>query len=278
MPPRSPRPPRPSPTARPARPARVRPGARAGSAAPRATKPPSPVAPSLAAPSLPAPSRAAPSPAAPPPVAPSPAAAAPPTSAHRERSLATRARLVEAAIDRLSELGYVGATTPLIARSAGVTRGALQHHFASRVDLDIAVIDHVATALNFRLDAEALARRTLPERVAALVDAYWRAFDGPLFRAALHIWLAVLRDPPVAARLGAHLAGLQARIESTWRTLFADTGLGAHELATLRHVVMGAARGWAVEQLFNPTGGGRPERAMLQRMVLGEFERARAPR
>ena len=159
-----------------------------------------------------------------------------------------------------------------------MTRGALQHHFASRVDLDIAVIDHVATALNFRLDAEALARRTLPERVAALVDAYWRAFDGPLFRAALHIWLAVLRDPPVAARLGAHLAGLQVRIESTWRTLFADTGLGAHELATLRHVVMGAARGWAVEQLFNPTGGGRPERAMLQRMVLGEFERARAPR
>jgi AcrR family transcriptional regulator len=186
----------------------------------------------------------------------------------QDRSVETRGRLIECAIDCLGELGYAGATTPLIARRAGVTRGALQHHFASRTELDIAVIDHVAEALNFRIDVHVLRARPLEARVDALVAAYWEAFDGPLFRAALHIWLAVMREPPVAQRLRAHLLRLQGRVRATWRLLFADTGRTAAELDALRHVVMGAARGYAVERLFLPIGTGRAERTLLQRMML----------
>ena len=42
----------------------------------------------------------------------------------QERSVETRARLVECAIECLAEQGYAGATTPLIAQRAGVTRTA----------------------------------------------------------------------------------------------------------------------------------------------------------
>jgi AcrR family transcriptional regulator len=187
----------------------------------------------------------------------------------QERSLETRARLVDCAIECLSELGYAGATTPLIAARAGVTRGALQHHFASRTDLDVAVIDRVATELNFRLDVEALRARPLEARVEALIDTYWKAFSSPLFRAALNIWLAVLRDPPVGERLRDHLSSRHDRIRATWGALFADTGRTTAELETLRHVVMGAARGYAVERFFLPKGTGRAERLLLRRMMLG---------
>ncbi|MEZ5649870.1 MAG: TetR/AcrR family transcriptional regulator [Burkholderiaceae bacterium] len=191
---------------------------------------------------------------------------------NQARSQETRGRLVAAAIDCLSERGYSGATTPLIAKRAGVTRGALQHHFASRTDLDVAVIDFVSEALNFSLDVDALKDAPLAERVAHLVDAYWSTFGGKLFRAALHIWLAVLHDEALAQRMSEQLFALQERIEPLWRALFHDVGLSTRELRTLRHVVMGAARGYAVERLITGTGAGAPERKMLIRMTLRELQ------
>lgn len=192
---------------------------------------------------------------------------------HQARSQETRGRLVAAAIDCLSERGYSGATTPLIAQRAGVTRGALQHHFATRADLDVAVIDFVSEALNFSLDVDALKNAPLEERVSHLVDAYWDTFGGKLFRAALHIWLAVLHDEVLAQRMSEQLSALQRRIEPLWLALFHDVGLGARELRTLRHVVMGAARGYAVERLITGSGPGAGERKMLIRMMLGELQR-----
>lgn len=192
---------------------------------------------------------------------------------HQARSQETQSRLVAAAIDCLAEYGYAGATTPLIAKRAGVTRGALQHHFASRSDLDLAVIDFVAEELNFSIDVETLKNASLEVRISHVVDAYWTAFGGKLFRAALHIWLAVLHDPTLAEHMSEHLHALQERIEPLWVALFHDVGLDRRRVRTLRHVVMGTARGYAVGRLIYPTGSGSAERRMLVRMALRELRR-----
>lgn len=186
----------------------------------------------------------------------------------QERSIETRLRLVVCAIDCICELGYAGATTPVIADRARVSRGALQYHFASRADLDLAVIDHVMTELNFRVDAHALALLPLEDRVEKLIETYWRSFTGPLFRAALNIWLGVINDPPVARRLQDHLSGRQDRIDHAWLTLFKDTGRTRDELTTIRHVVMGTVRGYAVERFFHPSATGQRERALLRELTL----------
>jgi AcrR family transcriptional regulator len=196
----------------------------------------------------------------------------------QERSGETRARLVACAIESISELGYTGATTPVIAERAGVTRGALQYHFASREELDVAVIDHVMTELNFRVDADELASQPLEARVDALIDAYWTTFTGPMFRAALNLWLGVVSDPPLARKLQDHLSGRKSRIEQTWKALFKDTGRSGEELSTLRHLVMGAARGHAVERLFNPSSTGQKERALLREMMLHALRGGYAPK
>src|SRR5271154_2528623 len=52
-----------------------------------------------------------------------------------ERRAATRTALLDAAIDCLAEEGYAKTTTRRIAQRAGVTPGALQHHFATRAEL-----------------------------------------------------------------------------------------------------------------------------------------------
>ena len=57
----------------------------------------------------------------------------------QDRSRATRQRLLEATVHCLAELGWSAATVSVIADEAGISRGALQHHFPTRQELIAAV-------------------------------------------------------------------------------------------------------------------------------------------
>lgn len=187
-----------------------------------------------------------------------------------ERSAATRERLVAAALDCIGELGYPEATTTVIAARAGVSRGALQHHFAARADLIVAAIEAVATALNRRFDVAALGALPLEQRVEAVIDHYWQVFSSPMFRAALSIWLAVASDQVLGRRLKARMVRIRREI-APWRALFAELGRNDAELSSIRRTAMAAVRGYAIARMFGAAELWRRDRAVLCRMVLGEL-------
>ncbi|MEO8815107.1 MAG: TetR/AcrR family transcriptional regulator [Mycobacterium sp.] len=69
--------------------------------------------------------------------------------ARQARSEVTRRKLIDAAIDVFSEVGYVAAGRAAIIERAGVTKGALYHHFDSIESLVVAIIEGgFATLLN----------------------------------------------------------------------------------------------------------------------------------
>ncbi|MGP3706192.1 TetR/AcrR family transcriptional regulator [Gordonia paraffinivorans] len=104
-----------------------------------------------------------------------------------ERTATTRARVLDAAIEALVEVGYAGTTTQEVNRRAGVSRGALLHHFPTRESLVVAAVDHLVE----RRLAEVLSRpRTGDEGLEVLIEA----FSGPLFDAALELWVAARTD------------------------------------------------------------------------------------
>ncbi|QKW07192.1 TetR/AcrR family transcriptional regulator [Streptomyces sp. NA04227] len=127
------------------------------------------------------------------------------TPPKQDRSRATRQRLLEAAVSCLAERGWTGSTVSVVAERAGVSRGAAQHHFPTREDLFTAAVEYVAEERSTAL------RALFPEGgadrgavVAALVDLY----TGPLFVAALHLWVAAANEE----QLGARVAELEARV------------------------------------------------------------------
>src|SRR5580704_9486100 len=60
-----------------------------------------------------------------------------------EKSLKMREAILEAATTYIATHGYTRATLAVIAQEAGVSRGAITHHYPSKVDLAVAVIEHV---------------------------------------------------------------------------------------------------------------------------------------
>lgn len=71
------------------------------------------------------------------------------------RTEASRAALVEAARFFFSTKGYAETSTPEIVKRAGVTRGALYHHYADKLDLFRAVITQEFSAVAADIDASA---------------------------------------------------------------------------------------------------------------------------
>lgn len=77
----------------------------------------------------------------------------------RRDPVATRARLLQAAVDEFSAHGYSGARTDRIAQSAGTNIRMLYHYFGGKDDLYVVVLETVLADLRhdeLQLDAEAL--------------------------------------------------------------------------------------------------------------------------
>ena len=63
-----------------------------------------------------------------------------PERGREQQRLATRRRIVRAAVDSFEALGYAATTTLEVQRRAGVSRGALLHHFRTRAELVAAAV------------------------------------------------------------------------------------------------------------------------------------------
>ncbi|MGA4965174.1 TetR/AcrR family transcriptional regulator [Streptomyces pseudogriseolus] len=118
----------------------------------------------------------------------------------QDRSRATRQRLLEAAVACLAAHGWAGSTVSVVAERAGVSRGASQHHFPTREDLFTAAVEYVAEERTNALRAlfpDGVGAHDRRAVVAALVDLY----TGPLFRAALHLWVAASDEEQLRPRV-----------------------------------------------------------------------------
>jgi AcrR family transcriptional regulator len=98
-----------------------------------------------------------------------------------ERGKATRERLIEAARVLFGERGYDATSIEAVLDSAGVARGALYHHFATKEALFDAVLDRVVADI---AEAVADAARAAADPVASL-------------RAGCAAWLRMALDPAV---------------------------------------------------------------------------------
>lgn len=91
-----------------------------------------------------------------------------------ERSAETRESLIAAARPLFAEHGFADAALETIVRAAGVTRGALYHHFPDKTELFAAVFEQVEGEVAARMgEAIAVAHQTDPIEVMRLGARFW---------------------------------------------------------------------------------------------------------
>ena len=94
-----------------------------------------------------------------------------------ERTAATRERIVRAVVESIAEIGLQKTTANEITRRAGVTWGAVQHHFGGKDGILAAVLEESFERFAERLSEVPTDGASLEERVSAFVDIAWAHFD-----------------------------------------------------------------------------------------------------
>ncbi len=112
-----------------------------------------------------------------------------------DRSAATREKILAATVDCLYSLGYHQTTTVVVTERAGVSRGAMLHHFPSKADLMIATIQYVRDQMSIAHQEKLAPIPDVRERFRALVDVLWAQFRQPLGVARIELLLASRSDP-----------------------------------------------------------------------------------
>lgn len=169
-----------------------------------------------------------------------------------ERSRATRRRALDASIACLVERGYHGATTGAIAAAAGVSRGALSHHYPTRASLFVDAIEHLAEERLSGLERRVPELTTGPDRTRSALDHLWNSFSGPLFQAALELWVEARTNDELRASLAPVEEATGARISNLATKLFSPEVVEREDFEMRLLVVIDSMRGLAAVRCYQP--------------------------
>ncbi len=176
--------------------------------------------------------------------------ARPPRRPQAERSADTRAKLIEAAIICLHRTGYSATTVSTVAAEAGVSRGAMTHHFPAKTDLTLAVVQHV-----FEQDST-FYNRSISEMdpgrfLIELPEMMWGVISRPAGIAVIEIMLASRSDPDLAERLRELQSGIDERAHNWSSERIRAAGIQPHpDGEAIHELYVAAVRGLAIEATF----------------------------
>jgi AcrR family transcriptional regulator len=165
----------------------------------------------------------------------------------QERRDATRSALLASAAAVVVDTGP-GTGTAEVARKAGVSKGALQHHFGSKNDLLVAVVASGWSDLTERFAQLADVGAAPDERVSALVSAMWDSYQHPTCLAAFMISSDPNLDPELAERLAPIFVAARVRLDQVWSDAFADLDVTGNQLAHARRFVRSHLIGMLVQR------------------------------
>ena len=157
-----------------------------------------------------------------------------------EKSAMTRSAILEATIQCLLELGYANTTTALIANYAGVSRGAMMHHFPSRMSVIKAAVDYLHV-LRLREYREMMSdiddpRVSLTYEVTfKSVEAAWNYVNLPSFIAYQELMAASRTDAELEKVIGPVEKDFEKQFLNTAKSVFPhvknlENFTGAHDM------------------------------------------------
>ncbi|NOX41877.1 MAG: TetR/AcrR family transcriptional regulator [Alphaproteobacteria bacterium] len=173
-----------------------------------------------------------------------------------DRAKLTKARICNAMVSCLDEVGYREASINLVQARAGVSRGALTYHFPSKEDMVIEVLERLLDPV--RGEAGEAGRPLLPPRTTGRGDGLrtdlkrlWsRLVNTSEGRAMFEILVAARTDTALQARISPSLAKYNEQINRSILSLYTAPTGGDDDVVILWTICRTFLRGLHVQERF----------------------------
>jgi AcrR family transcriptional regulator len=179
---------------------------------------------------------------------------------------------MDAVVESIAEVGLARTTAPEIARRAGVTWGAVQHHFGGKDGILAAVLEESFERFAARLAEVPTEGAALDERVSAFVDIAWAHFGSPDYRSTFEILLNYTRDTDDDG-VPIWESEMFSAWNRVWSKIFADVNLPRRKVVALQafsiSVVSGMAALAMLRRAVEPVHGA--ELDLLKRTLVREM-------
>jgi AcrR family transcriptional regulator len=173
-----------------------------------------------------------------------------PRRTQAERSETTRKQLLDAASKLIRQKGFGGLRTIEVASVAGVSRGALMHHFPSKHALVVAVLTHVNEVTFAQSTRRAQLARSSSDPIAEIIKDAQDFFLGDYF----FIELAIAMSDESTRRLRRETLQFtrQTRfsIEAAWLDTLISSGIPKQLASDVLALTLSAVRGFSVRMLI----------------------------
>jgi AcrR family transcriptional regulator len=192
---------------------------------------------------------------------------------HAERTAETRTRIIAAVNESIAAVGFQRTTATEIAARAGVTWGAVQHHFGGKDGILLAVLEDSFERFAARLEQIPLEDTSIHERVSSFIDRAWEHFASNHYRSTFEILLNY--PPQVAPSDGspAWQAQMFRAWNRVWHRLFANAPISRAADLDLQRFTIAALSGLAYTRMLqgdSPPPDGVPL-GVLKRALVREF-------
>ena len=168
-----------------------------------------------------------------------------------ERSTETKKRLLEATIDYLNELGYNKTGTVEIARRAGVSRGALVHHFPSKHDLIVATAEYHWNRIAEEVRNLAMTMHGGQLSLDAFIDGIWnKVFLIRGSSATIEMIIAARTDSKLRRELVPMLNRLYSNYDEIWSQFFHNSGVSPERIEMLFDLTIELLRGMTLQRVL----------------------------
>ena len=185
------------------------------------------------------------------------------------RSVRTRRLLLDATVECMVELGYGRTTTHEVARRAGMTRGALLHHYPTKQKLVTAALAHLDW-LRLRDFQERFAEIEPAEDVAdRVVEIIWSLMHDRRAYVELELLVAARTDPELHAANAVHSQRRKELAGQAQRDSLGIRGDESPRARVLRNFVFNHLRGLSIAILFAE----KPDEVQIQLDILKELVR-----
>ncbi len=179
---------------------------------------------------------------------------------HAERSAATRQHLIATAIEVIQHRSLEEMSIHELAKSAGMTSGAVQHHFESKAVLMMNVLSELIESSG---QSGALwPDNTLEpgERATRFVQAVWSlVYVQPRFVVAWNIYLGCRNQPEVLGHIAELRKSVQVRMRESFFATFPELA-NAPDRDGFFGLVLSSLRGMGLLQLFaEPQASQQPQ-------------------